>query len=268
MVLKIINTYDIVCVLKHSRQCPEGIRTSRRRYPMICTKCFSNSTKKNGRIGKKQRHRCKKCGHQFLEDRKLPRISEEKKEIIRKLLLERISLRGICRCMDASLTWLLYFLRKLGKKIPKDMGIVKREKSRIVIEIDEMWSFVEKKTNKVWVWLAIDLETRQIVGIHVGDRRREDARELWNSLPGVYRQCAICHTDFWEAYEKVIPDCRHRPVGKESGKTNHIERFNCTIRQRVSRMVRKTLSFSKSMENHVLALKYFVWNYNINKAFS
>lgn len=50
--------------------------------------------------------------------------------------------------------------------------------------------------------------------------------------------------DFWEAYEQVIPSSRHRAVGKKSGKTSLIERFNCTLRQRISRLVRKTLSFS------------------------
>jgi hypothetical protein len=39
-------------------------------------------------------------------------------------------------------------------------------------------------------------------------------------------------------------------VGKETGKTSYIERFNCTLRQRVSRLVCKTLSFSKKLENH------------------
>ena len=55
----------------------------------------------------------------------------------------------------------------------------------------------------------------------------------------VDRQCAVCYSDFWEAYERVIPSKRHRAVGKETGKTNYIERFNCTLRQRISRLVRK-----------------------------
>ena len=38
-------------------------------------------------------------------------------------------------------------------------------------------------------------------------------------------------------------------VGKETGKTNYIERFSCTISQRISRLVRKTLSFSKKLDN-------------------
>ncbi|NJL48662.1 MAG: IS1 family transposase, partial [Leptolyngbyaceae cyanobacterium SM2_5_2] len=51
-------------------------------------------------------------------------------------------------------------------------------------------------------------------------------------------------------------------VGKDSGKTSHIERFNCTLRQRVSRLVRKTLSFSKKLENHIGAIWLFVHHYN------
>ena len=104
-------------------------------------------------------------------------------------------------------------------------------KKKLTIECDEMWSFVGNHNNKQWIWLALDIETRKIVGIHVGSRDCEGAQALWDSLPPVYRQCAICYTDFWEAYAHVIPFKRHRQVGKETGKTNHIERFNCTLRQ-------------------------------------
>ena len=64
----------------------------------------------------------------------------------------------------------------------------------------------------------------------------------------------IAYSDFWEADHRVLPSKRHRAVGKESGQTNHIERFNCTLGQRISRLVRKTLSFSKKLENHIGAI--------------
>ena len=130
------------------------------------------------------------------------------------------------------------------------------------MECDEAWSFVGNKGNKQWIWLAINRETREIIGVHIGDRSRKSATALWASLPAVYRQCAVCYTDFWESYETVLPSKRHRAVGKESGQTNHIERFNCTLRQRVSRLVRKTLSFSKKLENHIGAIWYFIHHYN------
>ncbi|MEH2004362.1 IS1 family transposase, partial [Nostoc sp.] len=39
-------------------------------------------------------------------------------------------------------------------------------------------------------------------------------------------------------------------------------RFNNTMRQRISRLVRKTLSFSKKLDNHIGAIRYFIHHYN------
>jgi IS1 family transposase len=125
-----------------------------------------------------------------------------------------------------------------------------------------MWSFVGNKGNKQWVWLAMDVSTREIVGVYMGDRSEAGAKGLWNALPPVYRQCAVAYSDFWAAYGCIFPSKRHRAVGKETGKTNYIERFNCTMRQRISRLVRKTLSFSKKQENHVGAIWFFIHHYN------
>jgi insertion element IS1 protein InsB len=110
--------------------------------------------------------------------------------------------------------------------------------------------------------LALDAETREIVGVYIGARDEVAARQLWQPLPPIYRQCAIAYTDFWAAYGAVLPSKRYRAVGKETGKTSYIERFNNTLRQRVSRLVRKTLSFSKSVANHIGAIWYFIHYYN------
>lgn len=83
-----------------------------------------------------------------------------------------------------------------------------------------MWSFVGNKQNKQWLWFALDEQTREIVGVYVGDRSRASAKALWQSLPAVYRQCAVCYSDFWQAYEHVLPSKRHRAVGKETGHTS------------------------------------------------
>ncbi|MEP0872528.1 IS1 family transposase, partial [Trichocoleus desertorum AS-A10] len=55
-------------------------------------------------------------------------------------------------------------------------------------------------------------------------------------------------------YPVALLSQRHRAVGKETGLTSYIERFNNTLRQRISRLVRKTLSFSKKLDNHVGAI--------------
>lgn len=130
------------------------------------------------------------------------------------------------------------------------------------MQCDELWSFVDNKGNKQWVWLALDADTREIVGVYIGARDEAAAQQLWASLPSVYRQCAVAYTDFWAAYGAVFLSKRHQAVGKETGLTSYIERFNNTLRQRVSRLVRKTLSFSKSLENHIGAIWYFIHGYN------
>ena len=99
--------------------------------------------------------------------------------------------------------------------------------------------------------VAIDVLTKEIVGVYIGKRDETGARGLWDSLPKIYRQCAVSYTDFWSAYGIVFPKKRHKAVSKDSGKTNYIEIFNNTMRQRISRLVRKTLSFSKKLSNHL-----------------
>jgi len=78
--------------------------------------------------------------------------------------------------------------------------------------------------------------------------------------------CAVGSSEFWDASAGVLPSKRHWPVGKESGQTSHIERLTNTLRQRISRLVRKTLSFSKKVENHIGAIWYFVHHYNASLA--
>ena len=137
---------------------------------------------------------------------------------------------------------------------------------RLEVEADEMASFVQKKANKQWIWLAMDAQSHQIIGFHVGDRRRKSARKLWANIPTAYRHQATFYTDQYVVYVGVIPAVQHQPIGKLARKTNHIERFNNTLRQRVSRLIRSALSFSKTLANHIGAIKYFICNYNLLKA--
>ena len=117
--------------------------------------------------------------------------------------------------------------------------------------------------NQCWVWLALCRKTRQVVAFVLGDRGEATCRELWCAVPAAYRK-GTCYTDFWSAYQAVIPDEQHHPVGKETGETAHVERFNNTLRQRLARFVRKTLSFSKSQLMHEICLRLFIWRYNMD----
>ncbi|XHX81223.1 MAG: IS1 family transposase [Stenomitos frigidus ULC029] len=230
---------------------------------MQCPICGSNDINKNGntRHGK-QNYKCRDCGRQFVEKPQWQPISDDTKATIVRLLLEKIPLAGIARSLQLSERWLQQYVNHYYKSVPQRVEVQPKAPQRLNVEMDELWSFVDDKGKEQWVWLALDVRTREIVGCYIGDRSGESAKALWQSLPAVYRQGAVCYTDFWVSYPVALPHKRHRSVGKDSGLTSHIERFNNTLRQRVSRLVRKTLSFSKKLSNHISAIWNFIHHYN------
>ncbi|MEJ6485290.1 IS1 family transposase [Nostoc punctiforme UO1] len=228
-----------------------------------CPSCGSQHTVKNGKIhNQKPKYQCQNCKIQFVENPTNKVITKDIIELIDRLLLEKIPLAGIARATLVSETWLQKYVNNKYDDIPQQVNFSAKPRGKLTIECDEAWSFVSHKANKQWIWLALDKKTREIVGVYIGDRSEDGARGLWNSLPPVSRQCAVCYTDFWAVYAQVIPSKRHQAVGNNCGKINHIERFNNIMRQRISRLVRKTLSFSKKLDNHIGAIWYFIHHYN------
>jgi insertion element IS1 protein InsB len=112
----------------------------------------------------------------------------------------------------------------------------------------------------------MDATTRQVIAFHVGDRSRRSAKHLWAKIPLAYRQHATFSTDQYVVYEGVIPAAQHKAISKLARKTNHLEHFNSTLCQRVSRLVRDALSFSKKLANHIGVIKLFICHYNLTRA--
>ena len=238
-----------------------------------CPACGSKRFKRNGHLQTgQQNHQCKTCGRQFVLQAAHRVMSEEQRTLVERLLCEKISLHGICRAVDVSIRWLMGFMVARFAALPDHLHVLPvaapREVSmgRLEVEADEMWSFVRQKANKQWVWIAMDKQTRQIIAFPVGDRSHASAQQLWANLPAVYREQATFYTDQYAVYTGVIPAARHKAITKHARKTNHIERFNNTMRQRVSRLVRDTLAFSKKLANHIGAIKYFICHYNLSRA--
>lgn len=133
-----------------------------------------------------------------------------------------------------------------------------------ILELDEAWSFVLKKTQKRWLWTAICRRTRQIVAYVIGDRSEATCQKLWEAIPDAYKGL-LNYSDFWKAYEKVFPKETHQSVGKETGQTAHMERWYNTLRQWNARYTRKTLAFSKKEYYHDLVTRLFIIRYNLKK---
>jgi insertion element IS1 protein InsB len=213
----------------------------------MCPECGSQQFKRNGHIHNgKQNHQCKNCRRQFVLDATHRVIDAAQRTVVERLLCEKISLHGICRAIGVSIRWLMDFMVACFTAVPPHLHILPVASSRNVllgcleVEADELWSFVQKKATPHWLWIAMDKQTRQIIAFHVGDRSRDSAKQLWQNIPEVYREQGMFYTDQYVAYLGVIPAAQHQAITKLARKTNHVERFNNTLRQRVSRLNQTT----------------------------
>ena len=116
-------------------------------------------------------------------------------------------------------------------------------------ELDEMWSYVFKKQQQRWLWLAICHETRSVLAFVFGERKDVVFRELKALLKpfGITR----FYSDDWGAYERNLTDNEHTK-GKKN--TQRIERKNLTFRTRIKRLCRKTICFSKTILMHDIVI--------------
>jgi IS1 family transposase/transposase-like protein len=226
-----------------------------------CPDCGSLDLVKNGHDYKgSQKYHCKVC-KRYGTLHAQRGYDQGTRAQVKRAVLERVSLRGIERIFGISRPTVAHWLEDWGKHLPPLAQTLGEARWDDVLELDELWSFVLKKANKRWIWVALCRRTRQIVAYFIGDRSEISCLQLWRRIPTAYVRC-WSFSDFWEAYQHIFDPARHQAAGKDSGQTNHIERWFNTLRQRLARFVRKTLSFSKSDHFHEGAFRLFVHHYN------
>jgi transposase-like protein len=94
-----------------------------------CPTCESKHIVKNGKIHNgKQNHKCRDCNRQFVENRQQKIISQSTKDLIDKLLLEKIPLAGIARVTEVSEVWLQGYVNAKYEAVPKEINIKAKKK--------------------------------------------------------------------------------------------------------------------------------------------
>ena len=164
---------------------------------------------------------------------------------------EGMGLNSICRVFKVGINSLQAWIKKEGKEfIQPD---IKEEK---FVSCDEMWTFVQKKSQKAWIWLCYSKITKRILAVHIGNRGKESAKKLIDQVPNMKIYC----TDDWDAYGCAIEDPETREIGKRN--TQDIERFNLRMRMVLARLQRKTIKFSKSWKRLEYSVNLVINRYN------
>jgi len=137
---------------------------------------------------------------------------------------------------------------------PDDVEVMIRRAGEA--EVDEMWSYVKRKTEPRRLWHAIDHRSGKVLA-YVFGRRQE---EVFLKLKALLEPFGMTHyyTDYWGAYTRHIDVEEHQP-GKRN--TQKIERKHLTLRTRIKRLTRKTICFSKSIQMHDIVIGLFVNRY-------
>jgi len=239
----------------------------------VCPRCKASQSKKNGHVHiGKQNYHCHDGGRQFVQCLEPYRLADDRRALLERILVERLSLRGMGRAVGVTRKWLLGFLVQCFGALQDHLHVQPVACNpdvmlqRLEVEADAMASFVQKKANKPWSWIARDAKTHHVMALHVGDRSRPSAKQLWAKMPEVYRQHATFYTEQSVVYAGVMPAAQHRAITKLARQTNHIERFNTTRRQRVSRLMREALSCSKKLANHSGAITLFMCHDTLTRA--
>ena len=95
-----------------------------------CPNCSSKRITKNGHIHNgKQRFKCRDCGRQFIENPTKLMIEQEKRELIDRLLLERISLAGIARVAQVSQRWLQTYVNQKYAQVPRNISTTAKKRA-------------------------------------------------------------------------------------------------------------------------------------------
>ena len=97
------------------------------RFIMFCPICKSERIVKNGSIHNgKQKFMCRECGRQFVGEPENRIISQKTKELIDRLLPEKISLAGIARVAGVSERWLQDYVNKKYEEVPRKVAVRKK----------------------------------------------------------------------------------------------------------------------------------------------
>ena len=240
------------------------------------------------------------------------RLTPERRAAIIHALCEGQSVNGTARITGTSKVTILKLLAKIGELC------LSYQRETLVnlpcqqLQVDEIWGFVhckescvprdEKGRGKgdVWVWMAIDAETKLVPCWHIGARDADAARYFMEDLAsrlvnrvqitsdglraylsaveGAFGWDGVDYAMLVKLYSEAIEGRRrysppevvgtekHWILGRPEARhvsTSYAERQNLTMRMNIRRLTRLTNGHSKKIENHghAVALHYMYYNF-------
>jgi IS1 family transposase len=239
------------------------------------------------------------------------KLSPETQAQILHLLVEGNSIRGTVRLTGVSKNTIMSLFTRAGKACLRFHSQTVKQLVCKRVQCDEQWAFVYSKdkntkerrwgVGSVWLWVALDPDSKLVISYFAGERTDESAKFFMNDLWCRVRSRIQLSTDGLSSYREAVADTFGGKIdfaqavknytklnknGKETTKeyyngtekrvisgnpeekhisTSYLEKLNSTTRMHSRRFIRETTGFSKKYENHCYAIALHFMYYNFIK---
>ncbi|TCC87396.1 IS1 family transposase [Pedobacter frigiditerrae] len=185
----------------------------------------------------KQRFRCKACGKTGMENYSYRAYEVTLNDHIVRLTKEGMGIRSTARYLRISTNTLLRRIISIANELS-----IPQISTNKTYEVDEMRTYIKSKDRVVWIVCAYERESKRIVSFYTGHRTNKTLNVVLKTLQ--LANAKRIFTDGLRNYRYLIDKGIHRV---KRFATNHIERFNLTLRTHLKRLNRRTICFSRSL---------------------
>lgn len=193
---------------------------------------------------------CKSCNRWQQAAYKNHRYTEQDENRVQQYHNEGLGTSAIGRLLKIPRTSVQLLMERKAKKLFYNVP----DETQQVYLMDELQTFVGKndEAHRRYMISIMNKQTGAIIETTTGRRRKEIIQPMVDRL--LQLKPKRIETDGWSGYLGLIPKTTHRTF---QYLINKLERFHLTIRQRIKRLSRKTMSFNKSERMLDVSVKLF-----------
>lgn len=217
---------------------------------MKCNYCKSACNKAGKQHNGVQKYRCISCLKYQQQIYVYKAYKTNMDERLIRCLKAGCGIRGIRSILEISCTTIISRIREIASCLESNYTGCRK-----TYEMDELYTFIGNKNKPCWIIYAIDRINGAIVNMKVGNRSRENVKEVVDSVLRFFPR--KIYTDRLNIYPGLIDKSIHK-AGRYL--TNKIERFNLTLRTHLKRLNRSTICYSRKADMLESCLKIYFWS--------